>query len=116
MYISVGSFTFSLCLIGLITWLLLKLCEKQVNNFNLFKTVNIHLDMVCSFIRIFDSRYNGLFMFMISNYLTFFINLILKDTHSYSEVSAVFIISFYSFLVTFFGFLFYKYLNKSKFK
>lgn len=62
------------------------------------------IDLSLSFVKIVDSKFIGLAIFMISNYFTGIVNLAMESTHGVSEFKSLLILSANSFVSTFLPF------------
>ena len=72
------------------------------------KVLNLHyiLENCFSFVEIVDSKFIGLFIFVLSNLLTGIVNVVL-DTQSFDQIISGFMLSIYCFFSNFIPFAYY---------
>lgn len=99
--------TLKLAIVLVIVNTCIKLNNLKTKSSDSLKILNI----IFSYVNIVDSRYIGLFMFIISNLLTGFVNLSIKTLYV-NDIYAFIILTIYTAIVLFLSYLLYNYLNR----
>lgn len=99
--------------------LFVKFCKHLLHKFNkeqldFTEKLNNLVDLCLSFVQITDSKYIGLTIFMISNYFTGIVNLLVKETHQVTTINAYLINLLNSFVAVFIPFYAVYYFNNKK--